>query len=115
MSVLLTYAIRFLVGGITVAGVSLIAQLSPHISGFLAAFPAVFLTALILVRVSDGPVPSVHFAQGGIQGVVGTLATVFATLAALLANWPWLLAMICGLAAYGTYAAYVVLTKTRRP
>ena len=108
---LMPYAVRFLVGGITVAAVSVIAKLSPHVSGLLSAFPAVFITALILIRHSGGQTKSVDFARGGVHGVIGTFLTVTGTLAGLVAHWPWYIALLCGLAAYGGYGVYMVKRK----
>ncbi|QQE78171.1 DUF3147 family protein [Alicyclobacillus sp. SO9] len=108
MKALMPYLIRFFVGGMTVAGVSLLANVSPRISGLLAAFPAVFLTALVLIRFSAGHGQTVHFARGGIHGAIGTMLTAVVTLAGLLANLPWYAAIAGGLIAYASYGLFIV-------
>jgi|GEM_PF-4510705 len=112
---LLPYMVRFFIGGLAVAGISVVAKLSPHISGLLAAFPAVFLTALILIRFSDGHGKSIDFAQGGIHGVIGTLLTALATLTGLMLHLPWFMAILFGMVAYCAYVAYVAARKPQSP
>ncbi|RIV28181.1 DUF3147 family protein [Alicyclobacillaceae bacterium I2511] len=107
------YILRFVIGGSAVAAVSLVAGLSPQASGVLAAFPAVFLTAIVWVRLSAGRPGAVHFAKGGIQGVLGTLLTAVTTLAVLWARGPWYFAVGAGLLAYGLYIMTIVAVKGR--
>ena len=109
----LPYILRFLIGGSAVAAVSVVAGMSPRVSGLLAAFPAVFLTAMVLVRVSVGRPGAVHFAKGGMQGVVGTLLTALTTLVILLLHWPWYWAVMLGFLAYSLYIVGIVAIKGR--
>ena len=91
--------IRFLLGGTAVSISYLITIISPWkiLAGIFAAFPAVMLTAVIMVGIAAGTKKATNIAKGSVYGMIGGIVCVTTVLFVLEATNNWLLSIVTGL------------------
>jgi hypothetical protein len=91
--------IRFLLGGTAVSLSYLITVISPWkiLAGIFAAFPAVMLTAVIMVGIASGTKKAANIARGSVYGMVGGIVCVITVLVALKTTNNWIFSIILGL------------------
>ncbi|MCY0865678.1 MAG: DUF3147 family protein [Sulfobacillus sp.] len=103
--------IRFGLGGLVVAVVSLLARLAPAVSGILAGFPAIFFTSLVIIGISHGKSAAIHFSSTAVWGMLGSILSVLSVWAGLKAGlgWPWLI--VLGILTYGGFVWFLTRVK----
>lgn len=91
--------IRFLLGGTAVMMSYLITIFSPWklLAGIFAAFPAVMLTAVLMVGLVYGSSKASNTAKGSVFGQMGGVVCVITVLTTLQATNNWALSIILGL------------------
>ena len=91
--------IRFFMGGTAVMVSYLITVLSPWkiLAGVFAAFPAVMLTAVLMVGIASGSKKASTTAKGSVFGMMGGVICVITVLAALQLSHNWILSIVLGL------------------
>jgi len=91
--------IRFLLGGAAVSLSYLITIISPWkiLAGIFAAFPAVMLTAVIMVGIASGTKKATNIARGSVYGMCGGIVCVTTVLIALEITNNWLFSIVLGL------------------
>lgn len=91
--------IRFLLGGTAVTLSYLITVISPWkvLAGIFAAFPAVMLTAVIMVGIGAGTKKATNIAKGSVYGMIGGIICVTTVLLILEKTNNWLLSILTGL------------------
>ncbi|AIE59002.1 DUF3147 family protein [Bacillus methanolicus] len=105
--------IRFLLGGTAVMLSYIVTVISPWkiLAGIFAAFPAVMLTAVLMVGVSSGSKKAAKIAQGSIYGMIGGVVCVSTVLAVLKASHNWILSIFAGLVLW--LASSIVISTIR--
>jgi uncharacterized membrane protein (GlpM family) len=93
---------RFLLGGTAVSLSYLITIVSPWkiLAGIFAAFPAVMLTAVIMVGISSGTKKATNIARGSVYGMMGGIICVIAVLVSLQETNNWLFSITIGLVSW---------------
>ncbi|MFD0825938.1 DUF3147 family protein [Neobacillus sp. M.A.Huq-85] len=96
--------IRFLLGGFAVSLSYLITIISPWkiLAGIFAAFPAVMLTAVIMVGIASGTRKATNIAKGSIYGMMGGSVCVTTVLLVLEGTNNWGLSIASGILAWLT-------------
>ena len=91
--------LRFLFGGMAVAGCYLLLAVIPWktLAGAFAAFPAVMVAAVIMAGLEKGNKAAADVASGAVAGMIGGLFCVICTLLALAALNNLLTAVVIGL------------------
>ncbi|MFS0784452.1 DUF3147 family protein [Bacillus sp. 1P06AnD] len=91
--------IRFLLGGSAVSLSYLITVFSPWkvLAGIMAAFPAVMITAVIMVGIKSGSKKAACMAKGSVYGMIGCLVFVMIVLWSLERHIPWSGSILLGL------------------
>jgi hypothetical protein len=91
--------IRFLLGGTAVSLSYLITVISPWkiLAGIFAAFPAVMLTAVIMVGIAAGTKKATNIAKGSVYGMIGGIVCVTTVLLVLEATNNWIFSIVIGL------------------
>lgn len=91
--------IRFIMGGTAVMLSYLITVFSPWkiLAGIFAAFPAVMLTAVLMVGLASGSSKASKTAKGSVFGMMGGVVCVITVLAALQLSHNWILSILLGL------------------
>lgn len=91
--------IRFLLGGTAVSLSYLITVISPWkiLAGIFAAFPAVMLTAVIMVGIASGTKKATNIARGSVYGMIGGIICVTTVLITLQTTNNWVFSIILGL------------------
>jgi hypothetical protein len=91
--------IRFLLGGTAVSLSYLITVISPWkiLAGIFAAFPAVMLTAVIMVGIAAGKKKATNIAKGSVYGMIGGIVCVTTVLLVLEATNNWVFSIVTGL------------------
>ncbi len=107
--------IRFILGGGAVALSYLVTIVSPWeiLSGIFAAFPAVMITAVLMVGLSSGSKNAAIVANGSVFGMMGCVvcvATVW-TILTITGNWP--LSIVLGLIFWLGSAMLIAKAKER--
>ncbi|MDQ0199617.1 DUF3147 family protein [Neobacillus ginsengisoli] len=94
--------IRFLLGGTAVSLSYLITIISPWkiLAGIFAAFPAVMLTAVIMVGIAAGTKKATNIAKGSVYGMIGGMVCVTTVLLVLEASNNWIFSIVIGLIAW---------------
>jgi threonine/homoserine/homoserine lactone efflux protein len=94
--------IRFLLGGTAVSLSYLITVISPWkiLAGIFAAFPAVMLTAVIMVGIAAGTKKATNIAKGSVYGMIGGMVCVTTVLLVLETTNNWIFSIIIGLLAW---------------
>lgn len=91
--------VRFLVGGTAVMLSYLVTVISPWklLAGIFAAFPAVMLTAILMVGLASGSKKAATIARGSVYGMVGGIVCVVTVLMSLELEGNWCFSIIAGL------------------
>ncbi|NMD69677.1 DUF3147 family protein [Bacillus sp. DNRA2] len=91
--------IRFILGGTAVMLSYLITVLSPWkiLAGIFAAFPAVMLTAVLMVGIASGSKKAGKIANGSVFGMIGGIVCVATVLLVLQTSQNWGLSIALGL------------------
>jgi hypothetical protein len=91
--------IRFLLGGTAVMASYLVTVISPWkiLAGIFAAFPAVMLTAVLMVGVASGSLKAANIARGSVFGMMGGVVCVSTVLYVLQTSHNWFFSISLGL------------------
>ncbi|AGK52158.1 hypothetical protein B1NLA3E_01870 [Bacillus sp. 1NLA3E] len=68
------------------------------LAGIFAAFPAVMLTAVLMVGIASGSKKAARIASGSVFGMIGGVVCVLTVLLVLQMSHQWMLSIILGLA-----------------
>ena len=107
--------IRFLLGGTAVSLSYLITIISPWkmLAGIFAAFPAVMLTAVIMVGIASGTKKATNIAKGSVYGMMGGIICVITVLLTLQSTSNWLLSITMGLLSWLTSSIAISTLRER--
>ncbi|MEH7438361.1 DUF3147 family protein [Neobacillus drentensis] len=107
--------IRFLLGGTAVSLSYLITIISPWkmLAGIFAAFPAVMLTAVIMVGIASGTKKATNIARGSVYGMMGGIICVITVLLTLQSTSNWLLSISIGLLSWLTSSIAISTLRER--
>lgn len=91
--------IRFTLGGTAVMISYLITVISPWkiLAGIFAAFPAVMITAVLMVGIASGSKKAAKIANGSVFGMIGGVVCVATVWTVLQVNGNWFLSILLGL------------------
>ena len=91
--------IRFILGGGAVALSYLVTVVSPWdiLAGIFAAFPAVMITAVLMVGLSSGSKNAAIVANASVYGMIGCVVCVATVWTMLAATGNWALSIVLGL------------------
>lgn len=91
--------IRFIMGGAAVMLSYLVAVMSPWkiLAGIFATFPAVMVTAVLMVGIATGSKSAANVAKGSVFGMIGGVVCVITVLLSLQMTQNWLLSIVMGL------------------
>lgn len=91
--------IRFLLGGAAVAISYLVTIVSPWkiLAGMFAAFPAVMITAVLMMGIAAGSKNAAKVASGSVYGMIGGVFCVATVWYVLHISHQWLLSIFLGL------------------
>lgn len=91
--------IRFLLGGTAVMLSYVITVVSPWkiLAGIFAAFPAVMLTAVLMVGIASGSKKAAKIANGSVYGMIGGVVCVATVLLVLKVTNNWIFSVVLGL------------------
>ena len=91
--------IRFILGGAAVMVSYLITIISPWkiLAGIFAAFPAVMITAVLMVGIASGSKKAAKIANGSVFGMIGGVVCVATVWTVLQFSGNWTLSIVLGL------------------
>lgn len=91
--------IRFILGGTAVMVSYLITVISPWkiLAGIFAAFPAVMITAVLMVGIASGSKNAAKIANGSVFGMIGGVVCVATVWTVLQVSGNWTLSIVLGL------------------
>ncbi|MCM3694564.1 DUF3147 family protein [Neobacillus niacini] len=91
--------IRFILGGAAVMISYLITVMSPWkiLAGIFAAFPAVMITAVLMVGIASGSKKAAKIANGSVFGMIGGVVCVATVWTVLQVSGNWALSIVLGL------------------
>lgn len=91
--------LRFLLGGAAVAISYLVTVVSPWkiLAGMFAAFPAVMITAVLMMGILSGSKNAAKIANGSVYGMIGGVVCVATVWYVLQISQNWLLSILLGL------------------
>lgn len=91
--------IRFLLGGTAVMLSYIVTIISPWkiLAGMFAAFPAVMLTAVLMMGIASGSKNAAKIANGSVYGMIGGLICVATVLVVLELSSNWIFSIVFGL------------------
>lgn len=91
--------IRFFLGGAAVMVSYLITVISPWkiLAGIFAAFPAVMITAVLMVGIASGSKNAAKIANGSVFGMIGGVVCVATVWTVLQVSGNWTLSIVLGL------------------
>ncbi|MEH6995142.1 DUF3147 family protein [Neobacillus drentensis] len=91
--------IRFILGGAAVMVSYMITIISPWkiLAGIFAAFPAVMLTAVLMVGIASGSKKAAKIANGSVFGMIGGVVCVATVWTVLQVSGNWTLSIVLGL------------------
>lgn len=91
--------IRFILGGAAVMISYLITVISPWkiLAGIFAAFPAVMITAVLMVGIASGSKNAAKIANGSVFGMIGGVVCVATVWTVLQVSGNWTLSIVLGL------------------
>ncbi|MFB3162588.1 DUF3147 family protein [Neobacillus sp. 179-J 1A1 HS] len=91
--------IRFILGGAAVMVSYLITVISPWkiLAGIFAAFPAVMITAVLMVGIASGSKHAAKIANGSVFGMIGGVVCVATVWTVLQVSGNWTLSIVLGL------------------
>jgi uncharacterized membrane protein (GlpM family) len=103
--------IRFILGGSAVMVSYLITVISPWkiLAGIFAAFPAVMITAVLMVGIASGSKKAAKIANGSVFGMIGGVVCVATVWTVLQVSGNWTLSIVLGLL-FWLGSSIVVLT-----
>ena len=107
--------IRFILGGGAVALSYLVTIVSPWeiLSGIFAAFPAVMITAVLMVGLSSGSKNAAIVANGSVFGMMGCVVCVATVWSVLTTTGNWPLSIVLGLIFWLGSAMLISTVKER--
>lgn len=107
--------IRFFLGGTSVMLSYLVTVLSPWkiLAGIFAAFPAVMLTAVLMVGIASGSNKAGRIASGSVFGMIGGVVCVITVLLVLQSSHQWVLSIILGLVLWLGSSIAIVLFRDK--
>jgi uncharacterized membrane protein (GlpM family) len=90
---------RFILGGAAVMVSYLITVISPWkiLAGIFAAFPAVMITAVLMVGIASGSKNAAKIANGSVFGMIGGVVCVATVWTVLQVSGNWTLSIVLGL------------------
>lgn len=90
--------IRFILGGAAVMISYLVTIISPWkiLAGIFAAFPAVMITAVLMMGVASGSKNAAKIANGSVYGMIGGVFCVATVWTVLQISENWILSIILG-------------------
>jgi hypothetical protein len=91
--------IRFILGGAAVMISYMITVISPWkiLAGIFAAFPAVMITAVLMVGIASGSKNAAKIANGSVFGMIGGVFCVATVWTVLQVSGNWTLSIVLGL------------------
>jgi hypothetical protein len=91
--------IRFILGGAAVMISYLITVISPWkiLAGIFAAFPAVMITAVLMVGIASGSKKAAKIANGSVFGMIGGVVCVATVWTVLQVSGNWAMSIVLGL------------------
>ncbi|MBS4220203.1 DUF3147 family protein [Bacillus sp. FJAT-49711] len=91
--------IRFILGGTAVMFSYIVTIISPWkiLSGIFAAFPAVMITAILMVGIASGSMNAAKIAKGSVFGMIGGVICVTTVWLGLIISNNWLFSVMLGL------------------
>jgi uncharacterized membrane protein (GlpM family) len=91
--------IRFFLGGAAVMVSYLITVMAPWkiLAGIFAAFPAVMITAVLMVGIASGSKNAAKIANGSVFGMIGGVVCVATVWTVLQVSGNWTLSIVLGL------------------
>lgn len=91
--------LRFLMGGTAVMLSYIVTVVSPWklLAGIFAAFPAVMLTAVLMMGIASGSKKAAKIANGSVYGMIGGVVCVATVLLVLQISHNWILSILSGL------------------
>lgn len=91
--------LRFLMGGTAVMLSYVVTVVSPWklLAGIFAAFPAVMLTAVLMMGIASGSKKAAKIANGSVYGMIGGVVCVATVLLVLQISHNWILSILSGL------------------
>jgi uncharacterized membrane protein (GlpM family) len=91
--------IRFILGGAAVMISYLITVMSPWkiLAGIFVAFPAVMITAVLMVGIASGSKNAAKIANGSVFGMIGGVVCVATVWTVLQVSGNWALSIVFGL------------------
>ncbi|MFP7298380.1 DUF3147 family protein [Neobacillus niacini] len=91
--------IRFILGGTAVMISYMITVISPWkiLAGIFAAFPAVMITAVLMVGIASGSKKAAKIANGSVFGMIGGVVCVATVWTVLQVSGNWTMSIIFGL------------------
>ena len=107
--------IRFILGGGAVALSYLVTVVSPWdiLAGIFAAFPAVMITAVLMVGLSSGSKNAAIVANASVFGMIGCVVCVATVWTMLATTGNWTLSIVLGLIFWLGSAILVAKLKER--
>ncbi|MEH6943233.1 DUF3147 family protein [Bacillus sp. JJ722] len=108
--------IRFLLGGTAVMLSYLITVISPWklLAGIFASFPAVMITAVLMVGIKSGSKKAACIAKGSVYGMIGCLMCVVTVFAILEAGGSFAVSVIVGLVIWLVSSVGISFIKLNR-
>ena len=105
--------LRFILGGAAVAISYLVTVVSPWeiLAGIFAAFPAVMITAVLMVGLSSGSKNAANVARGSVYGMIGCVVCVATVWTSLTITNKWGFSIVLGLTFW--LASSVVISSVR--
>ncbi|TCN22606.1 DUF3147 family protein [Mesobacillus foraminis] len=90
--------IRFLLGGAAVMMSYMVTVISPWrlLAGIFAAFPAVMITAVLMMGIASGSLNAAKIANGSVYGMIGGFVCVATVWTVLLLSHNWLFSILMG-------------------
>lgn len=104
--------IRFVLGGSAVVLATIVAKIvGQKAGGIFAAFPAVMITAVLMVGFSSGSKNAANVARGSIYGMIGCVVCVATVWTSLTITNKWGFSIILGLLLW--LASSVIISSVR--
>ncbi|KAA9031140.1 DUF3147 family protein [Niallia endozanthoxylica] len=107
--------IRFLLGGAAVMLSYLVTVISPWkiLAGIFAAFPAVMITAVLMMGIVSGSKNAAKVANGSVYGMIGGVVCVATVWVTLTISNNWLFSIFLGLVLWLVSSIAVSVTRER--
>lgn len=107
--------IRFILGGAAVMVSYLVTVISPWkiLAGMFAAFPAVMITAVIMMGVVSGSKNAAKVANGSVYGMMGGVVCVATVLFVLQVSGNWILSIFLGLVLWLASSVLISVLRER--